>query len=177
MSVLPCIVACVIAHGPLESASAAPAAPAAGGTVRFALHSQWFGPEFTIRPAVPGAGDVIQFTDPWGNRGGTNTCVAAGYWGDPRIVVDHEARQVRVEFIGGEFHLPVDRVCPTNVVDARGLIGQFGPLEAGRWTYQAGDLPAHAFTVVPEPEAGVTLAAAATLLGFRRRNAASDTGT
>jgi hypothetical protein len=50
------------------------------------------------------------------------------------------------------------------------LIGQFGPLEPGQWTYQAGDLPAHTFTVVPEPKAGISLAAAATILGFRRRN-------
>src|SRR5688572_539277 len=72
MSVLPCIVACVITHGQLETVpSAALVMPAAGGTVRFALRSEWFGPEFTIRPAVPGAG-VIRFTDPWDNRGGSN---------------------------------------------------------------------------------------------------------
>jgi len=179
MSVLPCIVACVIAHGPSEPppaadcgcSSASAAAAPADGTVRFALHSEWFGPDFTIRPARPGTGDVIAFTDPWGNRGIANTCVSAAYYGDPHVVVDHAQRQVRIEFTGGEFKTPVDRVCPTNVEDVRGLIGQFEPLEAGQWTYQAGDLPAHTFSVVPEP-AGAALAllpAGAALFRRRRR--------
>lgn len=169
MSVLPCVMACVIAHGSMQVSSPASVAAAAEGTVRFARPSELFGPNFTVRPSRPGPGQVIEFTDPWGNRGGMNSCVASGVWGAPSLVVDHAARQIRVDFTGGEFQTPPDKVCPTGLDARRGLIGQFSALEPGQWTYQAGDLAPHTFTVVPEPFAGTWFVVAGGVFMCRRR--------
>jgi hypothetical protein len=164
------LLACLLPHAQLAASDASTdAAVSPTPSVRFALRSQWFADEFTIRPALPGRNDVIEFTDPWGDRGGMNRCVATGFWGQPHVEVDEAERLVRITFTGGEFQLPVNRVCPTNVEDARGLIGQFGPLTPGPWQYVAGDLPAHTFTVVPEPTSGAVLLAGPLLLGLRQR--------
>ena len=166
MNALLCVLGCVIAPHPFGPSVAA---TTPDGDVGFALRSQWFGEDFTLRPARPDADDVIYFTDPWGNRGLGNRCVSEAFWGTPRVHVDHVLRHVRIEFTGGEFQLPVNRVCPTNVVDVGGLIGHFGPLAPGLWTYQAGDDPPRTFTVVPEPAAAVALVAPAAMMFAGRR--------
>lgn len=164
------VVACVIAHDPFGPAQIlSPAATTPDGTVRFAHPSEWFAETFTLRPRVPDGDDLITFTDPWGNRGGMNGCVAEAYWGTPRVRIDHEEREVQIEFTGGEFQYPVSRVCPTNVTDTRGLIGSFGPLSPGQWTYRTPFEAPIAFTVVPEPSAVAALALPIGLLALRRQ--------
>ncbi|HZN66930.1 MAG TPA: hypothetical protein VFB66_16690 [Tepidisphaeraceae bacterium] len=169
MVALFCVVACAIAHDPFGPAQVlSPAATTPDGTVRFAHRSEWFAERFTMRPPAPDGDDLITFTDPWGNRGGMNACVAGAYWGTPRVRVDHALREVRIEFTGGEFSYPISRVCPTNVTDTRGLIGSFGPLSPGQWTYRTPYEAPVTFTVVPEPSAVAALAFPIGLLVLRR---------
>lgn len=165
MVALPCLFACVVAHAPEFQPAVTPAP-----TVQFTLRSEWFAESFAIRPVRPDADDVIVFTDPWGNRGGGNRCIARAFWGKPSIEVDHDLHLITVEFTGGEFQTPVSAVCQAIVEDARGLAGQFGVLEPGRWEYRAGDMPPQSFIVVPEPTTLVlTLFGGAIFLQRRHR--------
>jgi hypothetical protein len=85
--------------------------------------------QWTIDPANPTPADTIQFSGPTAVY--SNSCVGErGLGGTPQILVDTKTKVVTLWFKG-----PVPQVCPAIVSPVAGLVGDFGPLPAGDWTF------------------------------------------
>jgi hypothetical protein len=85
--------------------------------------------DWSIDPAKPSPADIISFTGPTPIY--SNTCVGEyTLGGTPQIAIDAKARVVLLWFKG-----PVSPVCTTDYNPVTGLKGDFGPLEAGDWTF------------------------------------------
>jgi hypothetical protein len=85
---------------------------------------------WTITPANPSPSDVINFSGPTPVY--SNACVGeSNLGGTPEISVDPIARIVLLSFRG-----PAPKTCTLIYMPVEGLTGDFGPLEAGDWTFE-----------------------------------------
>jgi hypothetical protein len=85
--------------------------------------------EWTIEPANPGTADVITFSGP------TTVYASAcegerDLGGSPQLMLDSESKVVLLWFQG-----PPPASCSRDDTPVQGLQGEFGPLEAGDWTF------------------------------------------
>lgn len=84
---------------------------------------------WTITPSKPATSDTIAFAGP--TRVYSNACVGENeLGGTPMITVDAVSRTILLWFQG-----PVSGVCTKIYLPVCGLQGEFGPLEAGDWTF------------------------------------------
>jgi len=83
--------------------------------------------EWGISPIEPDVTDVIGFAGPTNVY--SNSGCAEVALGMPNITIDNDAKTVQLwfEYVGGYCLMYWDPVC--------GLVGQFGPLEAGQWVF------------------------------------------
>jgi hypothetical protein len=106
---------------------------------------------FVIAPATPTIADTISFIAPANGDVYLNGNAAADAYGNPLISVDFTNRTIAVTFTA---HL--DEAIPNIVWPVSGVNGQFGPLDAGTWTF---DVVTNSYTFnVSGPPLGIALA-------------------
>jgi hypothetical protein len=84
---------------------------------------------WAISPASPGTGDVITFLGPTDVY--SNSCVGeSNLGGTPQLLIDSVSKVVLLWFQG-----PAPSMCTLIYMPVDALQGDFGPLEAGDWTF------------------------------------------
>ncbi len=87
---------------------------------------------WTIEPRDPGIKDIITFCGPTKPPDiFSNACFANIEMGFPFITIHHDSRTIELQFQ----QLPPGLVCPLYFAPVCGLVGQFGPLAEGHWSF------------------------------------------
>ena len=85
--------------------------------------------QWTIDPVEPTPSDIITFAGP--TKVYSNSCVGEmNLGGTPELLIDPVSKVILLWFEG-----PAPEMCPAIYMPVCGLEGDFGPLEAGDWTF------------------------------------------
>ena len=119
-----------------------------------------------IYPAAPTTTDIITFIAPLDGQVYSNKWLAANaLFGNPVLSIDEAGHTINIYFDGTHYD-----IFPMVHDPVLGASGDFGPLDAGKWTLYNSSNESLEFTVLPEPASLLLLSAgAAGLLARRRR--------